>query len=329
VDRAFEKVVEENRQLRKQLRTLHERVKAFESSRWWRVHPRYLLKRLRSQREPVNHAAQFASAEKVKRIAHSWTLKADYERRNANREADEVVIRNGIRLRVHPESVSTFEEFCYSAPEQVQELDAFIANTRDRWRLLDIGAHYGAFSLVFTSGDLTKQALAVDASPIAFAKLLYNIHRNSASSRITAVECALSNERGVLQMHYEWGVQAVAGLDRDSDAVLLIDSETGDRLCERYSYDPDTIKIDVEGHELRVIQGLERMLRRHRPLLFVEVHPRLIATDPRNGTLPELVDELRSFGYSRAELRGSVVPVETLSELVDIERVLLRPDVGE
>jgi FkbM family methyltransferase len=83
----------------------------------------------------------------------------------------------------------------------VDELDAFIANTSDRQRLLDVGALYGLFSLVFAAHDRTKAALAVDPSPLAFATLLYNIHKNGAKN-IAASECALSNDSGRLQMHF-------------------------------------------------------------------------------------------------------------------------------
>ena len=41
-------VVEQNKQLRQQVKALQARVAAFESSRWWRLHPRLTFARLRS-----------------------------------------------------------------------------------------------------------------------------------------------------------------------------------------------------------------------------------------------------------------------------------------
>jgi FkbM family methyltransferase len=323
MEQAFEKVVSENRQLRKQVKTLRERVSALESSRWWRLHPRHLL-RARS-RPTSEESATLASAEKMKRVAQSWRLRNEYERRSADRESDEIVIREGIRLRVHPDSRGALEEFCFHSPEQVEELDVFLGNTSDRRGLLDVGAAHGIFSLVFAANDPDREALAVDASPILFAKLLYNIHRNRAEN-ISPVECALSNAPGILEMHYRWAQCAVAGATADGAAPLRIDTETGDSLCERYSFEPDAVKVDVEGHELRVIQGLRETFRRNRPLLFLEVHPHYIAADPGNGTLAELVEELTDLGYRRVELRASIVPVDKIAELVEIERLLLRPE---
>lgn len=42
-------VVQENERLRKEARQLRERITALESSRWWRLHPRFALRRLRQR----------------------------------------------------------------------------------------------------------------------------------------------------------------------------------------------------------------------------------------------------------------------------------------
>jgi FkbM family methyltransferase len=320
----FDLVAAENRQLRKEVKTLRERVAALESSRWWRLHPRYLLERLRPRRDGGDRTAVSAPVAKISRHARILRLKAEFERRSAGRRPDEIVLRDGITLKIHPESRPSFEEFCYASPQEMEELDVFIAATSDRRRLLDVGALHGIFSLVFALADPTKHALAVDPSPAAFAKLLYNIHRNQAQN-ITAVECALSKASGVIEMHYEWE-RAVAGHIANGGGRLRVEADTGDHVCEHYSFEPDVVKIDVDGHELRVIQGLRETLRRNRPLLFLEVHPHLIAADPANGTVAELVDELRALGFHSAEFHtGSVVAVEGIGELNEIDRCLLRP----
>lgn len=47
---------------------------------------------------------------------------------------------------------------------------------------------------------------------------------------------------------------------------------------------PDAMTIDVEGAELLVLQGSERILREHRPIVWVSIHPTLIAMDyPESG----------------------------------------------
>lgn len=52
-------------------------------------------------------------------------------------------------------------------------------------------------------------------------------------------------------------------------------------------------KIDVEGHELAVLHGMQRVLHRDHPTLMVE------------GEAAAVTDYLRSFGYSFEKLDGS------------------------
>jgi hypothetical protein len=48
---------------------------------------------------------------------------------------------------------------------------------------------------------------------------------------------------------------------------------TLDELVDRHGLAPDVVKIDVEGHEAKVLVGAERTIERFRPRLIVEVHP--------------------------------------------------------
>ena len=48
-----------------------------------------------------------------------------------------------------------------------------------------------------------------------------------------------------------------------------LETYPGDELFQGMS--PDLIKIDVEGMEMAVLSGLKETIRKHRPLLFIEV----------------------------------------------------------
>jgi hypothetical protein len=49
-----------------------------------------------------------------------------------------------------------------------------------------------------------------------------------------------------------------------------------DAYCERlddiYTGTPSFIKIDVEGHELKVLKGAEETLKKHKPTVLIEIH---------------------------------------------------------
>jgi FkbM family methyltransferase len=246
----------------------------------------------------------------------------EHIRLNKGCPPDRIVIRDGLSLRLHPESRMPFEHFCYRDRDMVEELDCFLEQTVGRKRLLDVGALHGFFSLVFTSGDPSRSALAVDPSPIAFARLLYNLHANERESRVACVECALSDAEGVLRMHYEWEHAIAVNTRNDDDAALCVPKTRGDILCAAKSFEPDVVKIDVEGHEGFVITGLLPVIEQLRPLIFIEVHPELIRAAGYDPS--DIFNTLTRLGYEILDTDGHKLSAEAYKSKTVIHRVMCR-----
>ena len=60
-----------------------------------------------------------------------------------------------------------------------------------------------------------------------------------------------------------------AGARVESGEQGNIEIAIGDEVLKKYNF--DFIKIDVEGAELSVVRGLEKLIKRCRPILFVEI----------------------------------------------------------
>jgi len=237
-------------------------------------------------------------------------LKIVFDRLNQGAGEDEIVMREGLKLKLHPDSRIPFEYFCHIEEEVVREMDRFIEQTRGKTRLLDVGALHGVFSLVFASLGAERKAVAVDASPVAFSRLLYNIYKNDLEA-ITPVECALSSESGFLPMHYEWEHAVAARSDNSARKRLTVRKMRGDDLCRELAFHPDVIKIDVEGHEVKVIKGLAQEIQENRPLIFLELHPGRIVDE--NDSMDELLKILRSARYKAHFVDGTPVELEALA----------------
>jgi hypothetical protein len=83
--------------------------------------------------------------------------------------------------------------------------------------------------------------------------------------------------------------------------AIEVGAETLDHLVESGMVpEPDLIKIDVEGAEAMLLAGGERVLRKRRPQLFIEVHS------------PELAREcdemLSAYGYRVRVLQRDKAP---------------------
>jgi hypothetical protein len=94
-----------------------------------------------------------------------------------------------------------------------------------------------------------------------------------------------------------------AGAAVDAPEVVEVPMRSIDDLCGEMEFQPDLIKIDVEGYELGVIQGARATLERHRPLIFLEIHPdhlRRLGHSPR-----QVVELLAGLGYRFHGLGGA------------------------
>jgi len=250
-------------------------------------------------------------------------LKVAFDRLNESAAEDEIVMREGLGLKLHPDSHIPFEYFCHIEEEVVREMDCFIEQTRGKSRLLDVGALHGVFSLVFASLGADRKVVAVDASPVAYSRLLYNIYKNDLGN-VTPVECALSSESGSLSMHYEWEHAVAAKSDNPARKRLTVRKMTGDDLCEQLGFNPDVIKIDVEGHEVKVVRGLARQIQRNRPLVFLELHRERIVDE--NDSLDDLLDVFRSARYTAHLDDGAPLTLDELAaRQKPIERLYLTP----
>jgi len=239
-----------------------------------------------------------------------------HEALNKNVALDEFYLRDGIKFKICAESRFPFEFFCFRSPPMVEEMDGFLSMTRDRHALLDVGAYHGVFSLAFAASGQNKQAVAVEPSPEAHPKLAINIQAN-CHLKIRAENVALSNAFGTLDMGFEWDHAVVKqALNTADTRAIVVQKTTGDSLCGRESFMPDVIKIDVEGHELKVLQGLASVIEQNHPIIFLELHP--LHLEKEGDSLADIEKFIVEHDYIITSSSG------VMANVYNFERVVLK-----
>jgi FkbM family methyltransferase len=168
---------------------------------------------------------------------------------------------------------------------------------------VDIGANDGIYSL-FASKCVGEEGLvlAFEPSQREFKNLQENIALNQLSN-IKTFQLALSNTEGFTTLkiaNFEHSGQNTFGdFVHDVVACEQIESVPVQRLdsvIETADIQTiDVIKIDIEGAEFSVLQGAQNLLKKHRPLLLLEVFDEALQ---RQGSSAEsLMSFLRSQGY--------------------------------
>ncbi len=177
--------------------------------------------------------------------------------------------------------------------------------------VLDVGANIGAFTLpIARLLGAEGRVLAIEPTDYAFTKLRRNLQLNpELAARVTPVQ-ALLVDREAREAVKPEGIYAswpVGGAAAGTHPLHLgarksvggAQAVTLDRLVRESAAlggrGIAAIKIDVDGHEAQVLAGAGETLRRHRPLMLIEIAPYI--QDERPNGLQEVLDRLAETGY--------------------------------
>ena len=232
-------------------------------------------------------------------------------------------MRDDWSLTCHPAAVQAFA-FERDQPGLRAELDGFVETCRAGMVLFDIGAHYGLFTLAALHwGGEGARVVAVDPSPAALEVFDRNMTIASAGDRVERFCAAAGAEEGETALLTggagAWHMMvAPDGARRDAVTVPQL---TLDGIAARAGLTPTHVKIDVEGEEDAVLRGGEGVLRRDRPLVFLELHGDILRRSSRSPLA--VLERLGACGYRTFEIAGRVVtPAEAAA--LDVARIVCR-----
>jgi len=161
---------------------------------------------------------------------------------------------------------------------------------------IDVGAHYGIYSLL--AAKKAKKVYAFEPVPENFAILQKNSKDNQLEDVITPINKAVSDEEGKVTFNVTWASDSAGFYDHPNAEVIRkinvqtnsIDNELAD--VKNVSF----IKIDTEGHEIHVLDGLKKTLAHNKNTkMLIEFNPQCLLN--ANCTSKDLLQKIESLGY--------------------------------
>jgi FkbM family methyltransferase len=143
--------------------------------------------------------------------------------------------------------------------------------------VLDVGANVG-YNTVYAAARVGARGRVVALEPAAdnFAVLQENIAANDLAN-VASHRLAAGAGAGVRRLFVRGDLSAVNSFYSEScySDVTGVADVTVVRLDDVWAGTPDLVKIDVEGAELEVLDGMTRLLASPEVRLIVEWHPLL------------------------------------------------------
>jgi len=151
----------------------------------------------------------------------------------------------------------------------------------------DIGANIGNHTLFFATNSPEAQVYSFEPMPVNYKILETNISNNRLDSRVYLYNKAVGSHKDFLRMkvNVENNNGTAQITDDDSPDTEIVEVVTIDELELPV---PDFIKIDTEGYEIQVLQGMRRTLEKSNAYIWIEI-------DTENAL--KVYQIMKSLGY--------------------------------
>ena len=172
---------------------------------------------------------------------------------------------------------------------------------------LDIGANYGVYAWHLARIARTVIAFEPQPGPAGFI-------RRALGGRVRVEEVALSDASGSIVLRVPRGrmQDGLATIEPENALEHIPATELAVPRRRLDEFDLDRVgfvKIDVEGHELALLEGGRALLERDRPTLVIEAEDR-----HRPGAVESVAAFLAGLGYRGAFLRGGALfPLDAIA----------------
>ena len=185
---------------------------------------------------------------------------------------------------------------------QEQALDRLLSEVRPEDVVYDIGAHHGLYAVLLA--QKVKRVIAFEPERECHARLERNLESNGLSN-VSSYRKAMGDRDAEEILYLGDGVGAMnsgqLGPDWMMGAQQTISVVRGDTFRQSQNLPvPTVLKIDVEGHEGAVLEGLRESLSLPEcRLVCCEIHPLLL---PHPVTKETVVQALKSSGFHDIQL---------------------------
>jgi FkbM family methyltransferase len=166
----------------------------------------------------------------------------------------------------------------YGKDFEPETVKVFVKVVKTCRRFFDVGANTGIFSLLACAANSKISVVALEPVPRICQRLTENIRINGWTDRCATVNQAVSNEVEEVVFHVPNSALPtssslnVNGFRGTYGDLFAVKATTIDAIVSEFGM-PDLLKVDVEGYEDKVFEGMTGILETAPPVMVVECLP--------------------------------------------------------
>ncbi len=182
-------------------------------------------------------------------------------------------LMRGTKLRLFPRSESGYYLGTHE-PDLQEGLPRYI---KPGMTVFDIGANIGFFAIAAANlVGQTGKVVAFEPNPTVVARLQENVQLNGLADRLKIEQSAVGDFDGTAEFcftltHLQGRFADLPYVPQGAESTP-VPCRTIDSYVASAELVPDIVVMDVEHAEGRALRGMREVLRRYKPLVFIEMH---------------------------------------------------------
>lgn len=175
-------------------------------------------------------------------------------------------------------------------------LEKWLPYLRGSKYILDIGANLGNHTLFWAKNIEYSAIYSFEPYSVSYERLTHNIANNSLKN-IYPMNCGVGACKGYTNImsfsEENYGATTLDTNISDAGEISIIDVDSF--VSEHGLSQVDFVKVDTEGFEESVLDGMQRVIELHRPDLWIEVS---------EESFRHVIDALSAMGYVISDVDG-------------------------
>ena len=242
--------------------------------------------------KPWNPNTKQNPEEYQKYLAISGTVIREDERGFLNTSPKDIIVKRfGFGMRCFPDSIPYYQSNVY------EEMTALFVRQMSKGikTFIDVGANVGFFSILVGLSNPEVKIFSIEPVPEIYTLLKKNLLQNSVAAK--TFQKAVSDKKGnaEFQISTKPGQSGfLANPDNGVSSTIQVSCVKLDDVIPDLPKGPVLIKVDTEGSEIQIINGMKRFFEKIEDIrLVIEVNPTcLYANHSDPSSLLNLLDSL-------------------------------------
>jgi len=239
-----------------------------------------------------------------------------YKKKGTTSSIRQVRVLNSINMEV---DLANYMGGClfWFGMHHVNEIIYFNSILKPHFTFIDVGANQGEFSLFAATKLVNGKVISFEPVQKQLNLLRTNIELNRFNN-IKVNSYGLSDKRGELPIYTSTNADSNFGVHEGLSSLFKSDSRNElEQLVSLKVFDEeyfetlkrfDVLKIDIEGAELYALKGMQKSLKKFKPVILIEINNETF-TEAGYGT-KDILDFFNQLGYTPFRIyRGNILKI--------------------